>query len=162
MQLPVFVHPTTPFTDGMGLADFGLGNTIGFTSDTSLCFARLILEGVLDDLPDLQLVACHGGGAFPYLAARFDVMWERTQSARKNQAPPSTYLDRLWYDSIVYDQATLDFLVARVGHDRVLYGSDYPFSIGDMKGVLARVDKLPAEQRDAIRSGNAERLFDLS
>jgi aminocarboxymuconate-semialdehyde decarboxylase len=150
MQMPVFVHPTTPFTDGMGLADFGLGNTIGFTSDTSLCFASL------------QLIACHGGGAFPYLAARFDIMWERTTSARKNKAPPSTYLSRLWYDSIVYDQPTLDFLVERVGVDRVLYGSDYPFSIGDMKGVLARVDALPGEQRDAVRSGNAERLFDLS
>jgi aminocarboxymuconate-semialdehyde decarboxylase len=162
MRLPVFVHPTTPFTDGMGLADFGLGNTIGFTSDTSLCFARLILEGVLDELPNLELIACHGGGAFPYLAARFDIMWERTVSARKNEAPPSTYLKRLWYDSIVYDQATLDFLVARVGADRVLYGSDYPFSIGDMKGMLGRVDALPSAQRDVIRSGNAERLFDLS
>jgi aminocarboxymuconate-semialdehyde decarboxylase len=162
MQLPVFVHPTTPYTDGMGLADFGLGNTIGFTSDTSLCFAKLILEGVLDELPALRLIACHGGGAFPYLAARFDIMWERTVSPRKNEAPPSTYLDRLWYDSIVYDQATLDFLVERVGPERVLYGSDYPFSIGDMKGILARVDALPAERRDAIRSGNAERLFDLA
>jgi aminocarboxymuconate-semialdehyde decarboxylase len=161
MQLPVFVHPTTPFTDGMGLADFGLGNTIGFTSDTSLCFAKFILDGVLDELPALQLIACHGGGAFPYLAARFDIMWQRTVSARKNQAPPSTYLNRLWYDSIVYDQPTLDFLIERVGVDRVLYGSDYPFSIGDMKGVLGRVDSLPAQQRDAIRSGNAERLFDL-
>jgi aminocarboxymuconate-semialdehyde decarboxylase len=121
----------------------------------------LILEGVLDELPNLQVIACHGGGAFPYLAARFDVMWERTVSARKNQAPPSSYLQRIWYDSIVYDQQTLEFLVERVGTDRVLYGSDYPFSIGDMKGVLARVDALPGEQRDAIRSGNAARLFDL-
>jgi hypothetical protein len=30
-----------------------------------------------------------------------------------------------------------------------------------MKGILARVDALPAEQRDALRSGNAERLFDV-
>jgi aminocarboxymuconate-semialdehyde decarboxylase len=162
MQMPVFVHPTTPYTDGMGLADFGLGNTIGFTSETTLFIARFILEGVLDEIPSLNLIACHGGGAFPYLAARFDIMWERTVTARKNPAPPSTYLRRFWYDSIVYDQATLDFLVARVGADRVLYGSDYPFSIGDMKGVLARVDALPAEQRDAVRSGNAARLFDLS
>jgi aminocarboxymuconate-semialdehyde decarboxylase len=161
MQMPVFIHPTTPFTDGMGLADFGLGNTIGFTSETSLCFARLILEGVLDELPNLQLIACHGGGAFPFLAARFDIMWERTTSARKNAAPPSSYLRRLWYDSIVYDQQTLEFLVERVGSDRVLYGSDYPFTIGDMKGILGRVDALPGAQRDAVRSGNAQRLFDL-
>jgi aminocarboxymuconate-semialdehyde decarboxylase len=70
-------------------------------------------------------------------------------------------MKRLWYDSIVYDQPTLDFLVDRVGADRVLYGSDYPFTIGDMKGILARVDSLPGHHRDAIRSGNAARLFDL-
>jgi aminocarboxymuconate-semialdehyde decarboxylase len=133
-----------------------------FTSDTSLFVARMILDGVLDELPNLRLIACHGGGAFPYLAARFDIMWQRTVSARKNEAPPSTYLNRFWYDSIVYDQATLDFLIERVGPDRVLYGSDYPFTIGDMKGILARVDTLPSERRDAIRSGNAERLFDLT
>jgi aminocarboxymuconate-semialdehyde decarboxylase len=162
MQLPVFVHPTTPYTDGMGLAEYGLGNTIGFTSDTSLFMARMILDGVLDELPDLQLIACHGGGAFPYLAARFDIMWERTVSARGNKAPPSSYLRRFWYDAIVYDQPTLRFLVERVGVDRVLYGSDYPFTIGDMKGMLGRVDALPAGQRDAVRSGNAGKLFALA
>ena len=161
MQLPVFVHPTTPFTDGMGLADFGLGNTIGFTSETSLFMSRVILEGMLDELPNLQLIACHGGGAFPFLAARFDRMWEVGSSGRKNKAPPSTYLKQFWYDSIVYDQATLGFLLERVGVDRVLYGSDYPFTIGDMKGILARVDALPEKQRDALRSGNAGRLFDI-
>jgi aminocarboxymuconate-semialdehyde decarboxylase len=161
MRLPVFVHPTTPYTDGMGLSEYGLGNTIGFTSDSSLCFARLILDGVLDELPNLQLIACHGGGAFPYLAARFDIMWERTGGARKIESPPSSYMRRLWFDSIVYDQKTLGFLIDQVGPDRVLYGSDYPFSIGDMQGVLARVDALPAAQRDAVRSGNAAQLFDL-
>lgn len=161
MQMPVFVHPTTPFTDGMGLADFGLGNTIGFTSETSLFMSRVILEGMLDELPNLQLIACHGGGAFPFLAARFDRMWEVGASGRKNKAPPSTYLKQFWYDSIVYDQPTLEFLIQRVGVDRVLYGSDYPFTIGDMKGLLARVDALPADKRDALRSGNAGRLFDF-
>jgi aminocarboxymuconate-semialdehyde decarboxylase len=162
MQLPVFVHPTTPYTDGMGLADYGLGNTIGFTSESSLFVARMILDGVLDELPSLKLIACHGGGAFPYLAARFDIMWERTRSVRRNKEPPTAYMKRIWYDAILYDQPTLDFLVERVGADRVLYGSDYPFTIGDMKGMLGRVDALPPAHRDAVRSGNAEKLFDLS
>jgi aminocarboxymuconate-semialdehyde decarboxylase len=74
---------------------------------------------------------------------------------------PSVYLKRLHFDAIVYDQPTLATLVSYAGEDRVLYGSDYPFSIGDMPGVLARVDALPAAQRDKVRSGNAHRLFDL-
>ena len=49
----------------------------------------------------------------------------------------------------------------QVGVDRVLYGSDYPFNLGGMTGVLARVDALGPERADAIRSGNALALFDL-
>ncbi len=161
LGLPVFVHPTLPFVDGMGLKGYGLGNTIGFTTDTSLCFARMIYDGFLDEFPHLNLIACHGGGEIPYLVARFDRMWEKSRGPRKIEQPPSTYLSRLWYDSIVYDQKTLNFLVETVGADRVLYGSDYPFSIGDMKGVRERVDALAPGARDMIRSGNAMRLFDL-
>jgi len=159
--LPVFIHPTTPYVDGMGLTQYGLANTIGFTSETSLCFARMILDGFLDDFPNIKLIACHGGGAFPYLIGRFDQMWAKTTSVRKIQTPPSSYLRRIYFDSIVYDQPTLDFLVKVAGPDRVLYGSDYPFLIADMKGILARVDTLPASQRDAIRGGNAKRLFNI-
>lgn len=163
MKMPVFIHPTTPYIDisAMGMGEHGLANTIGFTADTSLCFARMILEGFLDDFPNLELIACHGGGTLPYLAGRFDQMWSKGSSRRKIQSPPSTYLRRLWYDAIVYNQETLEFLVQTVGADRVLYGSDYPFLIGDMVGVLDRVNSLPSDQADAIRSDNAARLFDL-
>lgn len=161
MDLPVFIHPTLPFVDGMGLKQYGLGNTIGFTTETSLCFARMILDGFLDDFPRLNMIACHGGGEFPYLVARFDRMWEVSRGPRKIETPPSTYMSRIWYDSIVYDQKTMDFLIESVGADRVMYGSDYPFSIGDMPGVLSRVDSLAPGARDAVRSGNAMRLFDL-
>ena len=80
---------------------------------------------------------------------------------KQTREAPSTYLKRLYFDSIVYDNATLAHLVETVGDDRVLYGSDYPFSLGDMPGVLARVDALSPARRDRIRSGNARQLFDL-
>ncbi len=160
MNLPVFIHPTSPYTDGMGLADYGMFNSIGFTSESSLCFARMILDGFLDEFPKLNLIACHGGGAFPYLVSRFDILWKRANAGKIKEAP-STYMRRIHFDAIVYDQKTLNFLVEQVGYDRVLYGSDYPFLIADMTGVLARVDTLPAEQRDAVRSGNALRIFDI-
>jgi len=80
---------------------------------------------------------------------------------RKIETPPSSYMSRHYYDSIVYDQKTLNFLVESVGADRVMYGSDYPFSIGDLPGVLKRVDVLAPGARDAIRSGNAMKLFDI-
>jgi len=47
------------------------------------------------------------------------------------------------------------------GEDRVMYGSDYPHNIGDMKGCLARVDNLPTAQKQSVRSSNALRIFGL-
>lgn len=160
-DMPAFIHPTNPFVDGMGLQGHGLANTIGFTTDTSLCFARMILDGFLDDFPNLKPIACHGGGALPYLIARFDQMWKKSGGRRKIESLPSSYLRRIWFDAIVYDQATLEFLVEQVGADRVLYGSDYPFLIQDMEGVIERVDALPADQRDAIFETNAVELLKL-
>jgi aminocarboxymuconate-semialdehyde decarboxylase len=161
-RLPVFIHPTSPYVDGMGLSDYGLFNSIGFTSESSLCFARMIFEGLFDECANLNVIACHGGGAFPYLVSRFDITWSRMQGMNsKIKSPPSSYMRRIHFDAIVYDQKTLNYLVEQVGYDRVLYGSDYPFQIGDMVGMLARVDALPAQQRDAIRSGNALKIFDL-
>ncbi|MCW2366449.1 aminocarboxymuconate-semialdehyde decarboxylase [Sphingobium sp. B7D2B] len=161
--LPAFIHPTVPMVDikKWGVESFGLANTIGFTSDTALVYARFILTGFMDKFEGLKLIACHGGGTLPYLIARMDKMWENTTSRRLVNKPPSAYFRKFWYDAIVYDQPTLEFLVKQVGEDRVLYGSDYPFSIQDMVGVKARVSALPPVQRDKILGTNAQQLFKI-
>jgi aminocarboxymuconate-semialdehyde decarboxylase len=41
----------------------------------------------------------------------------------------------------------------------VLYGSNYPHTIGDPIGCLARLDRLPASVRERVRGGNAKRIF---
>jgi aminocarboxymuconate-semialdehyde decarboxylase len=161
MRMPTFIHPTLPFDDGMGLTGGALANAVGFTCETSLCFSKMMIDGFLDAFPRLDLIACHGGGTLPYLAARIDRCWDRMIQDKKTKETPSTYLKRLYFDSIVYDQPTLNHLVNYVGVDRILYGSDYPFSLGDMPGILGRVDALPTQQRDKVRSGNSTRLFDL-
>jgi aminocarboxymuconate-semialdehyde decarboxylase len=164
--LPVFIHPTLPKVDyGLLLAGNGgaLANAVGFTTETTLCFARMIFEGFLDRYPRLKLIACHGGGTLPYLAARFDRVWDKMSgSGRPSKEAPSHYIKhRLYYDSIVYDQETLAHLVSYVDPDRVMYGSDYPFSLGDMPGILGRVNQLAAPLRESVRGGNAARVFGL-
>ena len=62
---------------------------------------------------------------------------------------------------MVFQQESLELALKVGGDGNVLYGSDYPHNIGDMKGCLARVDALPAAQRDAVRGGNAQRIFRL-
>lgn len=161
IDAPVFIHPTTPFVDGFGLGEYGLANTVGFTTDTTTCFAKFLLSGFFARYPRVRPIACHGGGSLPFLMGRFDRMWEISNSRRDISQPPSTYLRRIYFDSIVYDQRTLEYLVATVGADRVLYGSDYPFRLGDMAGVLGRVDALAPAARDAVRGLNAIRELRL-
>jgi aminocarboxymuconate-semialdehyde decarboxylase len=45
------------------------------------------------------------------------------------------------------------------GDEHVLYGTDYPHNISDMRGILALLDELPPGARDNVRGANAKRIF---
>jgi aminocarboxymuconate-semialdehyde decarboxylase len=68
-------------------------------------------------------------------------------------------LKRIWYDCITYHPGALQFLISVVGADRVLFGTDYPHQVHDMKGSMANTAVLPAEVRQAIREDNARQIF---
>jgi aminocarboxymuconate-semialdehyde decarboxylase len=161
--LPVLVHPTAPpGTKQLDVARFNLIASVGFMFDTSLAVSRMIFDGFFDRYPDLKLIAAHGGGALPYLAGRLDICFDNMPAAREKIAErPSAYLRRIYYDAVVFQPESLALCINVGGADRVLYGSDYPHNIGDMKGCLARVDALPPDQRAAVRGGNARRVFGL-
>ena len=160
-KLPVLVHPTAPpGIAEMGMQEFQLTTSIGFTFDTTLAVGRCILDGFFDRYPNLKLIASHGGGALPYLVGRLDACWEHIPAARaKTAEPPRNYLRRIFVDAVVFRQDVLEMCVAVCGEDNVLYGSDYPHNIGDMAGCLSRVDALGA--KDKVRGANARRIFRL-
>jgi aminocarboxymuconate-semialdehyde decarboxylase len=161
--LPVLVHPSAPpGTAELDVMRYNLIASVGFMFDTSLAVARMIFDGFLDRYPRLKLIAAHGGGALPYLAGRLDICFDNMPACRERiSLRPSEYLKRVYYDSVVFQQESLELALKVGGTGNVLYGSDYPHNIGDMKGCLARVDALPSVQRDAVRGGNAMRIFKL-
>jgi aminocarboxymuconate-semialdehyde decarboxylase len=161
--LPVLVHPTAPpGTPEMDLRQYNLIASIGFMFDTSLAVARMCFDGFLDRFPNLKLIASHAGAALPYLVGRLDICFDNMNACRtKTETRPSEYLRRIYYDSVTYSPGALALCIEVGGADHVLYGSDYPHNIGDMKGILARVDALPAAPREAVRGANARRIFNL-
>ena len=161
--LPVLVHPSAPpGTAELDVVRYNLIASVGFMFDTSLAVARMIFDGFFDRHPNLKLIAAHGGGTLPYIAGRLDICFHNMPACRERiSAPPSSYLRRIYYDSVVFQQQSLELAVNVGGESNVLYGSDYPHNIGDMKGCLARVDALPPAQGDAVRGGNAMRIFKL-
>jgi len=164
LGLPVLVHPTAPVgVREMQMETFNLIPPVGFMFDTTLAFAHMIFSGFLDNYPRVKLIAAHGGAALPYLAGRFDICHERIpacSSAIKDK--PSSYLKRIYYDTVVYEQDALALCIKVAGSaDNVLYGSDYPHNIGDMAGCLARVNALPVDEAKRVAGKNAERIFKL-
>ncbi len=161
--LPVLLHPTVPpGGDELDLSHYAMVGSIGFMVDTSVAVVRMIYDGFFDRFPNLKLIASHAGATLPYLAGRFDRVFETTKRARvKIDRLPSEYLRHIYYDAVCYRQEALEMCVDVGGAGQVLYGSDYPFNFGDMKGCLARVDNLPEATRDKVRSGNAIRIFGL-
>jgi aminocarboxymuconate-semialdehyde decarboxylase len=123
----------------------------------------LIGAGVLDRFPTLRILLSHGGGTFPYLTGRFDCMHERMDRAAQSYVavkPPSAYLRRFYYDTILHDPSILRWLAERVSIDRIVLGSDYSFPPADLDPVASvRAAGLSGQQLAAVFEENPRRLF---
>ena len=161
--LPVLVHPTDPpGVDQMDMTKFDLSWSVGFMFDTTLAITRMIFDGFFDSYPNLKLIASHGGGALPYLVGRFEKGDEvELPQRRRMQRKPTEYLRHIYYDCITYDQGALNYLVSVVGAERVLFGTDWPHQVFDIKGAFVHTGTFAPAARDAMRSANARRIFEI-
>ena len=157
----VFVHPWG-CTLGERLDRYYLSNVVGNPVETSVALSHLVFSGLLDRHPAVRIVAAHGGGYLPTYLGRSDHAWRVRPESQRSIEPPSSYLRRMWFDSLVYTPMALQHLVEAVGPDRVVLGSDYPFDMGvdDPIDRLTAAGLEPAQQQ-AIRGGNAANLLRL-
>lgn len=162
LAMPVFVHPAQPVSEGRA-RNFGLNQIVAYTADTTLTAGSLILSGVLDRYPGLALILSHGGGTLPYLAGRFDRMHDRSDhdaTGDEAQRPPTDYLRRFHYDTILHDAKALRFLKRVVGAERILLGTDEPFPIGDSDPLRTlREARFTAREIERIVRDNPRALF---
>ena len=155
----IFIHPWGT-TLGTRLAEHYLMNTIGQPFETTVCLSKLIFSGMLERHPRLRIIAAHGGGYLPAYSGRSDHAHAVRPEISACHCRPSRQLSQLWFDSLVFDPAQLQVLIDRVGADRVLLGTDYPFDMGhyDPAGMIA---DLPVEQQKLVLGDNAARLLGL-
>ena len=140
----ILVHPHGEILPGDRLKSYYMRNFVGLPFETTMAGAALVFGGVIERYPGINFCLCHGGGFLPYQAGRFVHAWSvRDEPKARLQGSPEASLSRLHYDTILHSQDALEFLVATVGPDHVLLGSDYPFDMGDFKCV-ARVKAIPS------------------
>jgi len=161
--LPVLVHPTDPpGAEVMDMTKYDLSWSVGFMFDTTLAITRMIFDGFFDLYPKLKIIASHGGGTLPYLVGRFEKGDEvEIAQRRRMKRKPTDYLRHIYYDSITYQPGPLQYLISVVGAGRVMLGTDWPHRVHEADVAVSRLDALPAAQREAIRCGNAARVFGL-
>lgn len=161
----ILVHPMDPLA-GRGVARYFLGNAVGRPAETTIAVAHLVMGGVLERFPDLRICVVHGGGFLPYQRGRLDRAYHAKPAlaAANLTRPPSEWLRRLYYDTVVHDPEVIAWLVDFAGAEHVVLGSDYPFEMGEPDPVrsLAAVPGLGEADRELILHGNVERLIGRS
>jgi aminocarboxymuconate-semialdehyde decarboxylase len=159
----VVIHPAG-YTEPQRLTRFYFGNVIGNPLDTTVALHYLIFDGVLERHPDLKILAVHGGGYLPAYSGRMDHAWgARSDAYGALLRPPTFYLRKIWFDTIVFTPHQLENLVRVFGAGRILMGTDYPYDMGEYNpiGHVAGVASFDAATVAAIAGDNAGRLLGL-
>jgi len=161
LRLFVFAHPYYVGAKH-GLECYYLTNLIGNPLDTATMLANLMFSGALDELDELRMCLAHGGGFAPYQIGRL-VQGHRVRAETRAQSvtSPLALLRRLYFDSLVFDPATLRYLIDLVGADHVCIGTDSPFDMGDEApaDTIASIPRLTDTEREHISFGTALRLL---
>jgi aminocarboxymuconate-semialdehyde decarboxylase len=159
----VMIHPNG-FTEASRLTRFYFNNVVGNPLETTIALHYLIFDGVFERHPRLKVLAVHGGGYLGAYPGRIDHAWgARSDSHGGLPQPPTTYLKRIYVDTVVLTPHQLAALVSTFGADHVLLGTDYPYDMAeyDPLGHIAAVEGLDAATVTALAGGNAKKLLGL-
>ncbi|HVQ96715.1 MAG TPA: amidohydrolase family protein [Mycobacteriales bacterium] len=138
--------------------------SLHFIQEETLAVAALVSARVFDDFPDLKIVVSHGGGAIPYQRGRFEPQAIRQGTTYREM------LRKLYYDTCLYTQDSIELLLRSVGVDRCMFGSEKP-GVGSTKDpatgrwvddihlLIEDIEWLDDAQRDQLFETTARDLF---
>ena len=183
LELPVLIHPVggqmVPEYPTEERSKYELWFLIGWPYQTTVAMCRLAFAGIFEDFPNLKVVTHHVGAMIPMLEGRIGnglrmyggrtapELKEALTKTKMKGDPLDTfkkfYADTASFGSVSAIRAGLDFF----GRDHILFASDMPFDPEKGPGYIDRtlkcIDQLQLSQEDrtAILSGNAQRVFHL-
>ena len=158
----IFMHPSG-FTHGQRLSDHYFINVIGNPLDSTVAVHHLIFDGVLERYPGLKIVVAHGGGYLPAYSGRIDhAHGARPDCRRVISKKPTSYLRKLYFDTIVFTHHQLEYLASQWGADHIMLGTDYPYDMALPRAVhFVESADLAEREKSLILGGNAARLLKI-
>jgi len=167
---PIYLHPTRPPQPVIDASFSGFSPLVsetfsgpgwGWHIETAVHVIRLILGGVFDRFPNLQIAIGHLGEGLPGMFQRLDVM---APAVTKLKRPVTAYLrENIHYtfSGFFFPPTFLALLLELGGVDRMMFSVDHPYQ--SMAEGRAFLEQLPvsAADKERIAHGNAEKLFKL-
>jgi aminocarboxymuconate-semialdehyde decarboxylase len=161
LRVSVLIHPHGRLEPHF--QKFGLWNGVGQPIEETLVMASLIYEVTFEAFSNLKVVIVHGGGYLPLYTGRLDRNFSyHPVSAENLKRPPSEYLRCFYYDSCVYDPTVLENLIRRVGADRIVFGSDYPFGEDDPLGAIRKCTTLSGSDLEMVLSRTPAKILGIA
>src|SRR5436853_1817591 len=163
LDVVIFMHPIG-FTHGERLVDHYFNNVIGNPLETTVATSHLIFDGVMERHPKLKIVLPHAGGYLAHYWARMDHGYRARPDCRTVlKRPPSSYLAKMYFDTITFDAEMLRHMVNKYGPGHVLLGTDYPYDMGEENplALIRSVRGIKRAERTMIEGGNAARLLKI-
>ncbi len=172
--VPLYLHPGEPpapvrqaYYSGLDVGEHSplveqLFSTAGWGwhVDAAVHALRLVLTGVFDRHPTLQIILGHWGELIPFYLGRIDQVM--TGVSRHLAKPVGTYLQEHVYLTPAGLETIPPLLLAlsTFGADRILYSVDYPYSVGRTSG-WDFIESAPLSDLDKAKIAhlNAERLL---
>jgi aminocarboxymuconate-semialdehyde decarboxylase len=158
----IFVHPLRPAGMDRLVGPANLEQVVAFPCETALAIASVITGGLMKRHPRLRIGFSHGGGAFGQVLPRMQHAWTAMAPIKAAMDEPRATARKLFYDTLVYDETALRFLIESYGSSQLMIGSDYPFSIMDRRPTRHTIDLgLSDAESDQVLFKNARRFLDL-
>jgi predicted TIM-barrel fold metal-dependent hydrolase len=136
------------------------GTQFGRVMDMTYIVVRMLLGGLLEELPSLRIVLPQLGGSFWAIKRRIGFgIWENALTRKAH------LLERIWFDTApgLWEEGEVDFAIRNLGPSRMLLGSDYPVQRNWMERCVRNVRsaQITEEEQQAVLGGNAAALFGL-
>ncbi|MEU9211009.1 amidohydrolase family protein [Streptomyces sp. NPDC048415] len=163
-DLPIHVHSAGCYSDRETYSEH-------FITEESIAILSILRSDVFTDFPSLRVMISHGGGSVPYQIGRWQA--EALHPGLGGSPDAERFeigLRRFWFDTVLQNPLSLEFLLRTVGADRVLFGTEKPGSgsapnpdtghdFDDIKPVIDGFEFLSDTERQAVFEDNARRVF---
>jgi uncharacterized protein len=170
LNVPIYLHPTPPppavletYYGGFApmASEMLAGGAWGWHIETSVHVIRLVMGGVFDRFPKLQVVIGHMGEGLPFMFQRFDIIPQAVTKLKRQFKDYLRHNVHYTFSGFNFPPAFLDLFLELGGVDRIMFSADHPYQ--SMPQARAFLEQIPvgAADKERIAHGNAEKLFGL-